>query len=133
MVKRRNNLFNKVQLKLLRRLSSKLKEFHKVNSTLSIRKTLLLFSKRELSFLGECVYNFIFFGGSLVSEDIYCLFHFLFLKSKSIVRRNLYYFALLDASKRLKVTFGVKSYYLLVILILSLLPIFDLFLKKNKQ
>lgn len=127
MSNQKGKIFTQSKLKFLRKVRLKLQEFNEVNSLISMRKTLKLFSKRELQFLGECVYNFIYFGESLVPKEIYLFFQYLFLKANSLVRRNLYYFTFLSSSKKLKVSFGAKSYYLLVIVILSLLPVFDVF------
>jgi hypothetical protein len=123
-------LFSPANLRLLKNISPKLKLFKNVSSKFTTRNVLNLFTKRELDFFSECVFNVLFHGKKVLSKEHFLLIQYLYLSSSRLVKRNLYYFVFLNCSKVTKISVAAKSYYLIVFIIVLLLPLFEVVLKK---
>ena len=122
--------FTYAQLQLLKKLFVKLKRFENVSSKFTTRNVLNLFTKRELDFLSESVFNVLFHGKKLLVKEHFLFIQYLYLTSSRLVKQNLYYFVFVNSSKAKKISAAVKSYYLFVFIIVLLLPLFESVLKK---
>ena len=127
MITNKRFLFSKAKLQLLNKIFGKLKRFENVSSKFTTRKVLNLLTKRELDFLSEAVFNILFHGKKILQKEHFLFIQYLYLTSSRLVKQNLYYFVFLNCSKPKKISFAVKSYYLIVIIIVLLFPIFELF------
>lgn len=122
--------FTYAQLQLLKKVFVKLKRFENVSSKFTTRNVLNLFTKRELDFLSESVFNVLFHGKKLLVKEHFLFIQYLYLTSSRLVKQNLYYFVFVNSSKAKKISAAVKSYYLFVFIIVLLLPLFEAVLKK---